>query len=70
MSYADDAGLRNRLDTFTQLSSRKPTIESHVQTWVSDATAAHAAEPDAAKKTEIIALRDALIASLTAILTP
>lgn len=70
MSYADDKALNDRLDVFTQLSSRSPTITSHVQTWINDATAAHSAEPDAAKKAEIVALRDALIASLTAILIP
>lgn len=70
MSYADDKALNDRLDTFIQLSSRSPTIESHVQTWVDDATKAHNNEPDAAYKAEIIALRDSLIANLTAILIP
>ena len=68
MSYLSRQEQEVRDERFAELEVLKTRLVGKVSLWVDDAVALHASTTDVAEKAEVIALRDAMIAELRAVL--
>ena len=66
MSYTARKEVLDRDGRYQNLVDRKTQIQNQVQSWVDEATSLHGITVDTTEKTEIIALRDAFVATLAA----
>jgi hypothetical protein len=68
MALQTDKQHQQDIGTFDNLIQKKAQILNHVQDWVNQGTSFYAALDNAGEKAEVLALRNAFIAELRAIL--